>query len=112
MSKVRVAIVGVGNTASSLVQGLEYYKDASPDERVPGLMHVVLGDYHVHDVEISAAFDVDSKKVGKDLSEAVFTEPNNTIKFSDVPSQDVTVMRGRTLDGLGKYYREVIEESD
>jgi len=112
MSKVRVAIVGVGNCASSFVQGLEYYRDASPDDRVPGLMHVKLGPYHVSDVEVVAAFDVDSKKVGKDLSEAIFSEPNNTVRFSDVPPSGVIVQRGPTLDGLGKYYREVIEESD
>ncbi|MGE5460872.1 MAG: inositol-3-phosphate synthase [Solirubrobacterales bacterium] len=112
MSKVRLAIIGVGNCASSLVQGLEYYKDAAPEDTVPGLMHVDLGGYHIHDVEIVAAFDVDAKKVGKDVAEAVFTEPNNTIKFSDVPPVGVTVQRGPTLDGLGKYYREVIEESD
>ncbi len=112
MSKVRLAIVGVGNCASSLVQGLEYYKDASPDDRVPGLMHVDLGGYHVRDVEIVAAFDVDAKKVGKDVAEAIFSEPNNTIRFSDVPPTGVTVLRGCTLDGLGTYYRQVIEESD
>ncbi len=112
MSKVRLAIVGVGNCASSLVQGLEYYKDASPDDRVPGLMHVDLGGYHVRDVEIVAAFDVDAKKVGKDVAEAIFSEPNNTIRFSDVPPTGVTVLRGCTLDGLGTYYRQMIEESD
>jgi myo-inositol-1-phosphate synthase len=112
MSKVRVAIVGVGNCASSLVQGLEYYKDASPEDRVPGLMHVKLGPYHVSDVEVVAAFDVDGKKVGRDVSEAIYTEPNNTIRFADVPPTGVTVQRGPTLDGLGKYYREVIRESD
>ena len=112
MSKVRLAIVGVGNCASSLAQGLEYYKDASPDARVPGLMHVDLGGYHVSDIEIVAAFDVDAKKVGKDVAEAIFSEPNNTIRFSDVPPTGVTVLRGCTLDGLGTYYREVIEESD
>ena len=112
MSTVRIAIVGLGNCASSLVQGLEYYKDADPAERVPGLMHVELGGYHIRDVEVVAAFDVDAKKVGKDVSEAVFTEPNNTIRFSDVPPTGVTVMRGRTLDGLGTYYRDTIVESD
>jgi myo-inositol-1-phosphate synthase len=112
MSKVRAAIVGVGNCASSLVQGLEYYKDASPEDRVPGLMHVKLGPYHVSDVEVVAAFDVDGKKVGRDVSEAIYTEPNNTIRFADVPPTRVTVQRGPTLDGLGKYYREVIRESD
>ena len=112
MSKVRLAIVGVGNCASSLVQGLEYYKDAAPTERVPGLMHVELGGYHVHDVEIVAAFDVDADKVGKDVAEAIYTEPNNTIRFADVPPTGVIVQKGRTLDGLGTYYREVVTESD
>ena len=112
MNKVRIAIVGVGNCASSLVQGLEYYKDADPTERVPGLMHVELGGYHVRDIEVVAAFDVDGKKVGTDVAEAIFSEPNNTIRFSDVPPLGVTVSRGRTLDGLGAFYREVITESD
>jgi myo-inositol-1-phosphate synthase len=112
MSTVRIAIVGLGNCASSLVQGIEYYKDADPAERVPGLMHVELGGYHIRDVEVVAAFDVDAKKVGKDVSEAIFTEPNNTIRFSDVPPTGVAVMRGRTLDGLGTYYRDTIVESD
>jgi myo-inositol-1-phosphate synthase len=108
---IRVAIVGVGNCASSLVQGIEYYKDADPSATVPGLMHVKLGPYHVRDVQVVAAFDVDGKKVGRDVAEAIFTEPNNTIKFSDVPPLGVDVQRGPTLDGLGKYYREVITES-
>ncbi|HEV2951279.1 MAG TPA: inositol-3-phosphate synthase, partial [Actinomycetota bacterium] len=112
MNKVRIAIVGVGNCASSLVQGLEYYKDADPTEKVPGLMHVELGGYHVRDIEVVAAFDVDAKKVGTDVAEAIFSEPNNTIKFSDVPPTSVTVSRGRTLDGLGAFYREVITESN
>jgi len=112
MSTVRIAIVGLGNCASSLVQGLEYYKDADATQRVPGLMHVELGGYHIRDVEVVAAFDVDAKKVGMDVSEAIFTEPNNTIRFSDVPPTGVTVMRGRTLDGLGTYYRDTIVESD
>jgi len=112
MSTVRIAIVGLGNCASSLVQGLEYYKDADPTQRVPGLMHVELGGYHIRDIEVVAAFDVDAKKVGRDVSEAIFTEPNNTIRFSDVPPTGVTVMRGRTLDGLGTYYRDTIVESD
>ncbi|HEX6132265.1 MAG TPA: inositol-3-phosphate synthase [Actinomycetota bacterium] len=112
MSTVRIAIVGVGNCASSLVQGLEYYKDADPASKVPGLMHVDLGGYHVGDVEVVAAFDVDAKKVGRDVAEAIFAEPNNTIRFSDVPPLGVTVDRGRTLDGLGTYYRETITESD
>jgi myo-inositol-1-phosphate synthase len=112
MNEVRIAIVGVGNCASSLIQGLEYYKDADPSERVPGLMHVELGGYHIRDVRVVAAFDVDAKKVGKDVAEAIFTEPNNTIRFSDVPPTGVTVLRGRTLDGLGIYYRDTIVESD
>jgi inositol 1-phosphate synthase len=111
-NKVRVAIVGVGNCASSLVQGLEYYKDASDEVRVPGLMHVRFGDYHVSDVEVVAAFDVDAKKVGIDLSDAIFASENNTIKFADVPPTGVTVQRGHTFDGLGEYYREIITESD
>jgi myo-inositol-1-phosphate synthase len=112
MGSVRVAIVGVGNCASSLVQGVEYYKDASPDTRVPGLMHVQFGDYHVGDVEFVAAFDVDAKKVGRDLSEAIVASENNTIKICDVPPSGVTVQRGHTFDGLGEYYREIIQESD
>jgi myo-inositol-1-phosphate synthase len=110
--KIRVAIVGVGNCASSLVQGVEFYRDAPDAQKVPGLMHVRLGPYHVRDVEFVTAFDVDGKKVGKDLSEAIFTEPNNTMRFADVPPMGVEVRRGPTLDGLGKYYREVITESD
>ena len=112
MSSVRVAIVGVGNCAASLVQGVEYYKDADPTSRVPGLMHVKLGDYHVGDVAFVAAFDVDAKKVGTDLSEAIGASENNTNKLADVPPTGVTVQRGHTLDGLGKYYRETITESD
>lgn len=111
MGTVRVAIVGVGNCASSLVQGVEYYKDADPTGTVPGLMHVMFGDYHVSDVEFVAAFDVDDKKVGKDLAEAINSSENNTIKIADVPTTGVTVQRGHTLDGLGKYYRLTIEES-
>src|SRR5256714_8957936 len=111
MGSVRVAIVGVGNCSASLVQGVEYYRDADPDARVPGLMHVRLGDYHVSDIEFVAAFDVDGKKVGRDLSEAIVASENNTIKIADVPPLGVTVQRGPTLDGLGKYYRETIEES-
>jgi len=111
-NKVRVAIVGVGNCASSLVQGLEYYKDAADDARVPGLMHVRFGGYHVSDIEVVAAFDVDAKKVGLDLSEAIFASENNTIKFADVPPTGVIVQRGHTLDGLGEYYTEIITESD
>ena len=112
MSSVRVAIVGVGNCAASLVQGVEYYKDADPQSRVPGLMHVQFGKYHVSDVEFVAAFDVDAKKVGMDLAEAITASENNTIKIADVPPTGITVSRGHTLDGLGKYYRETIVESD
>ncbi|MEV6035533.1 inositol-3-phosphate synthase [Nonomuraea sp. NPDC052116] len=112
MGSVRVAIVGVGNCASSLVQGVHYYRDADPDTRVPGLMHVKFGDYHVGDVEFVAAFDVDAKKVGRDLAEAIVASENNTIKICDVPPTGVTVQRGHTFDGLGEYYREIIEESD
>jgi myo-inositol-1-phosphate synthase len=109
--KVRVAIVGVGNCASSLVQGIEYYKDADPAESVPGLMHVDLGGYHVRDIELTAAFDIDVEKVGKDLSEAIWAGENNTIKFADVPKLDVSVHRGMTHDGLGKYLKEKIEKA-
>ena len=112
MGSVRVGIVGVGNCATSLIQGVEYYKDADPAGTVPGLMHVVFGDYHVKDVEFVVAFDVDDKKVGKDLSEAIDASENNTIKICDVPPLGVPVQRGHTLDGLGKYYRETIEESE
>ncbi|MCG7423169.1 inositol-3-phosphate synthase [Micrococcus porci] len=108
---IRVAIAGVGNCATSLIQGVEYYKDAQASDTVPGLMHVQFGDYHVSDLEFVAAFDVDAKKVGLDLSEAILASENNTIKISDVPATGVTVQRGPTLDGLGKYYRETIEES-
>jgi myo-inositol-1-phosphate synthase len=112
MSEVRVAVVGVGNCAASLVQGVEYYKDADPASRVPGLMHVDFGGYHVGDVTFVAAFDVDAKKVGQDLSEAIFASENNTVKIADVPPLGVTVQRGHTLDGLGRFYRETITESD
>ena len=111
MGSVRVAIVGVGNCAASLVQGVEYYRDADPESRVPGLMHVQLGQYHIRDIEFVAAFDVDGKKVGTDLSEAIGASQNNTIKIADVPPLGVTVQRGHTYDGLGKYYRQTIEES-
>jgi myo-inositol-1-phosphate synthase len=111
MGSVRVAIVGVGNCASSLVQGVEYYRNAVPNDRVPGLMHVQFGDYHVSDIEFVAAFDVDAKKVGSDLAEAIVASENNTIKICDVPPTGVLVQRGPTLDGLGLYYREIIEES-
>jgi len=112
MSSVRVAIVGVGNCAASLVQGVHYYADADPEQRVPGLMHVAFGPYHVRDIEFVAAFDVDAKKVGRDLSEAIVASENNTIKICDVPPLNVTVQRGHTLDGLGEFYREMITESD
>ena len=111
-SSVRVAIVGVGNCASSLVQGVQYYRDAEDSMTVPGLMHVRFGDYHVRDVQFVAAFDVDAKKVGFDLSEAIFASENNTIKISDVPPLDVAVQRGPTLDGIGRYYAETIELSE
>ncbi len=108
--KIRVAIVGVGNCASSLVQGVEYYNGAKEGEFVPGLMHVNLGGYHVSDIEFVAAFDVDKNKVGKDLSEAIFAKPNNTLKFADVPRKGVVVQRGMTHDGIGKYLSKVIEK--
>ncbi len=111
-NSVRVAIVGVGNCASSLVQGVQYYQDADESAVVPGLMHVKFGQYHVRDVQFVAAFDVDAKKVGFDLSDAIFSSENNTIKIADVPPTGVTVQRGHTLDGLGKYYRETITEAD
>lgn len=111
MTKVKVAIVGVGNCASSLVQGVEYYRNAPTDRSIPGLMHPQLGAYHISDIEFVAAFDVDGKKVGQDLAHAIFASRNNTIKFSDVPPTGVSVLRGPTLDGLGKYYRDEIEES-
>ena len=109
---IRVAIVGVGNCAASLVQGVHFYRDADPSAPVPGLMHVKFGPYHVSDVTFVAAFDVDAKKVGRDLSEAIVASENNTIKLCDVPPLDVVVQRGHTLDGLGKYYRLTIDESD
>jgi len=108
---IRLAIAGVGNCASSLVQGLTYYRDADPAERVPGLMNVTLGGYHVSDVEVVSAFDVDAEKVGLDLSKAIFAGQNNTIRFAPVSELGVTVRRGPTLDGLGKYYRQTVEES-
>ena len=109
--KVRVAVVGVGNCASSFVQGVEFYKDADAQERVPGLMHVDLGGYHVRDIEFTAAFDIDAEKVGKDLSEAIWSGQNNTIKFADVPRLNVPVYRGMTHDGLGKYLKEKITKA-
>ncbi len=108
---IRVAIAGVGNCASSLVQGIEHYQDAEPDDFVPGLMHVVLGGYHVRDVEFVAAFDVDSTKVGQDLGKAINAHPNNTVRFAEVPELGVQVQRGPTLDGWGQYFQEVSEES-
>jgi myo-inositol-1-phosphate synthase len=110
-SNIRLAIAGVGNCASSLVQGIEYYRNADPDESVPGLMHVVLGGYHVGDVEVVAAFDVDAAKVGLDVGKAIFSGQNNTVRFAPVPELGVQVQRGPTLDGLGHYYRQTIEES-
>jgi myo-inositol-1-phosphate synthase len=108
---VRVAIVGVGNCASALVQGVHKYRDASADEFVPGLMHVDLGGYHVRDIQFVAAFDVDARKVGHDLSEAIYAEPNNTVRFADVPFVGVSVSRGRTLDGIGQYLADVVDEA-
>jgi myo-inositol-1-phosphate synthase len=110
-NKIKVAIAGVGNCACSLLQGVEYYRNADPSESVPGLMHITLGGYHVGDVDFVAAFDVDAEKVGLDLGKAIFAGHNNTIRFAEVPNLGVTVERGPTLDGLGQYYREVVEES-
>src|SRR5947209_2852494 len=112
MGSVKVAIVGVGNCAASLVQGVHYYRDADESSSVPGLMHVRFGEYHVSDIQFVAAFDVDAKKVGRDLSEAIVASANNTISICDVPPLGVTVARGHTLDGLGEYYRDIITESD
>src|SRR5213592_4742003 len=109
--KVRVALIGVGNCANSLLQGVEYYKDADPGQFVPGLMHVDLGGYHVSDVEFTAAFDVTKVKVGKDLSDAMWAHPNDTYKFADVPKTGITVSRGMTHDGIGKYLSEVVEKA-
>jgi myo-inositol-1-phosphate synthase len=111
MGKLRLAIAGIGNCASSLVQGLEYYREANRADHVPGLMHVDLGGYHVGDIEVVAAFDVDASKVGEDVGKAIWAGQNNTVRFANVGDLGVRVMRGPTLDGLGKYYREVIEES-
>jgi len=110
LPKIRVGIVGVGNSASALVQGIQFYQNASDDELVPGLMHVRLGKYHVSDIEFVAAFDIDRKKVGKDLSEAIFTKPNNTLKFANVPRLGVEVMRGMTHDSIGKYLSDVVQK--
>jgi len=111
VGKIRVAIIGVGNCASSLVQGVHFYKDAPDDQFVPGLMHTRLGGYHIGDIEFSAAFDIDVNKVGKDLSEAIYAKPNNTFKFSDVPQVGVPVSRGMTHDGLGKYLKQIITKA-
>ncbi|MCA1369629.1 inositol-3-phosphate synthase [Bradyrhizobium sp. BRP14] len=111
-NSIRIGLAGVGNCASSLVQGITFYRDAREDESVPGLMHVNLGGYHVRDVEISAAFDVAASKVGRDVAEAIYAPPNNTFRFADVAPTGVRVERGRTLDGIGRYLREEIEESD
>jgi myo-inositol-1-phosphate synthase len=110
-NKIRLAIAGVGNCASSLIQGLEYYKDANPADSVPGLMHVVLGGYHIRDIEVVAAFDVDANKVGLDVAKAIDVAPNNTIRFASVPYLGIQVLRGPTLDGFGEYYRQTCEES-
>src|SRR6266498_2617632 len=109
--RVRVALVGVGNCANSLLQGVEYYKDAPDDQFVPGLMHVNLGGYHISDIEFTAAFDVTTEKVGKDLADAIWAHPNDTIKFADVPKTGIKVARGMTHDGLGKYLSEVVEKA-
>lgn len=109
--KVRVAIIGVGNCASSMVQGVQYYRDAADDEEIPGLMHAKIGGYHVRDIEFSAAFDVVESKVGKDLSEAIWADPNNTTKFADVPYLNVPVSRGMTHDGIGKYLSTVVKKA-
>ena len=110
--KVRVAIIGIGNCASALVQGVEFYKDAAEDEEIPGLMHATVGGYHVSDIEFTAAFDVGKSEGGKDLSEAIWAKPNNTIKFSDVPKLDVVVHRGMTHDGIGKYVSTMVEKAE
>ena len=109
--KVKVAIIGVGNCASSLIQGVHYYRNTEPNDQVPGLMHVDLGGYHIRDIEFTSAFDVVKSKVGIDLSEAIFAHPNNTIKFADVPHLGITVHRGMTHDGIGKYLAEVVEKA-
>src|SRR5438132_10350890 len=109
--KVRVAIVGVGNCANSLLQGVHYYKDASASDTVPGLMHVDLGGYHIRDIELVAAFDVVKGKVGVDLADAIWAHPNDTIKFADVPKTGVTVSRGMTHDGIGKYLSQIVEKA-
>jgi len=111
LDKIKVAIIGVGNCASALVQGVHFYRRVQEGDFVPGLMHVTLGGYHISDIEFAAAFDIDSNKVGKDLSEAIFTPPNNTYKFAEVPPMDVPVYRGMTHDGLGKYLKQVITKA-
>ena len=111
MSKIRAAIVGAGNCASALVQGVEFYRDADPGQTIPGLMHPELGGYHIGDIEFAAAFDVDAAKVGQDLSKALKSGENNTIEFAEVPHLDVTVKRGPTLDGIGSYVADLVEES-
>ena len=111
MSNINVAIIGVGNCASSLIQGIHYYRDAKDDDLVPGLMHVRLGGYHVSDINVVAAVDIDKNKVGKDVAEAIFTHPNNTYKFCDVPATGVKVLRGMTHDGLGKYLSQIITKA-
>ncbi|MEE8419550.1 MAG: inositol-3-phosphate synthase [Dehalococcoidales bacterium] len=111
MSKINVAVIGVGNCASSLIQGVHYYRDAKEGEFIPGIMHTNLGGYHIRDINFVAAFDIDKNKVGKDLSEAIFTKPNNTFKFTDVPNSGITVQRGMAHDGLGKYLSEIIEKA-
>ena len=108
MGKINVAIIGVGNCASSLVQGIYYYQNVAEGHSIPGLMHVNLGGYHIGDINVVAAFDIDRKKVGKDLAEAIYTAPNNTLKFCEVPATGVTVQRGMTHDGIGKYLSQVI----
>src|SRR3982751_1624272 len=109
--KIRVAIIGVGNCASSLLQGVQFYRNARETDFVPGLMHVNLGGYHIRDIEFSAAFDIDQNKVGKDISEAIYTAPNNTYRFADVPKLNAKVHRGMTHDGLGKYLSKVIQKA-
>src|SRR3982074_175074 len=109
--RIRVAIIGVGNCASSLVQGVHYYRNAKPGDRVPGIMHVDLGGYHIRDVDFVAAFDVDRNKVGKDLADAIYQTPNNTYRFADVPRTGVKVSRGMTHDGIGKYLSEIVKKA-
>src|SRR5213594_1896360 len=109
--RIRVAIIGVGNCASSLVQGVHYYRNAKPGDRIPGIMHVDLGGYHIRDVDFVAAIDVDRNKVGKDLADAIYQAPNNTYRFADVPKTGVKVSRGMTHDGIGKYLSEVVEKA-